>query len=52
MRRCFAALAILNATLNALAKLEATGDLRLPAIMVLDTTACYQPRKEREVGRA
>jgi len=52
MRECFAGLTMLNATLNALAKLEAAGDLRFPGNLVLDTTQCFEPRKDGRGGRA
>ena len=51
-RRCFPALIVLNGAINAMLKLEATGDLAFRGDLVLDTTRCYKPRKEKASGRA
>ena len=52
LRRCFSALTVLNGAINALLKLEAAQELRFGGHVVLDTTQCYQPRRERKSGRA
>jgi len=51
-RQCFPALTVLNAAINSLVKLEATGDLAFRGDLMLDTTRCYTPRKEKASGRA
>jgi hypothetical protein len=45
-------LTVLNAAINSLVKLEATGDLAFRGDLMLDTTRCYKSRQEQTSGRA